>query len=300
LHLDDGVFLVDSVGDNWDSWRLQFTELWSPNATTSPSAFHDHCVALLGSSESLSLVFTTLVPSSVSEETFWCRYLYARFCIIPHERALFLLESDAASFTSDPIESGFDIWKDLFFENWAQHDADVITDCNVALENSQFLSSQYRLLVPAIVSARDFWCRYLFLRALLVRNAGDDAVLMIDEPAQSSVCSDLLPAADAVHVSGNAPESESGVSTARGTDADTCSSSLSPKVTASRSVEACLDEDLLTEHASVDFQAPNLGIHSSSASEAVASQDQSISSSSTVTLQVPTPSSEVAGWDDWE
>jgi hypothetical protein len=170
LHEEGGVFLTDGAGDEWSAWRVEFTQLWSPLAVESPNFFHDHCVALLEGSESLAAAFTSLVPSSVTEESFWCRYLHARRCIVPNELALFVLEGDPATFTSEPNDVDFDNWKDSFFSDWDQVHRDVAADCEVALEKSQLLSWQHARLVPASVSARDFWCRYLYRRAVLVRN----------------------------------------------------------------------------------------------------------------------------------
>jgi hypothetical protein len=130
--------------------------LWSPLAVESPNFFHDHCVALLEGSESLAAAFTSLVPSSVTEESFWCRYLHARRCVVPTELALFLLEGDPATFTCEPNDVDFDNWKDSFFSDWDQVHRDVAADCEVALEKSQLLSWQHARLVPASISAIDF------------------------------------------------------------------------------------------------------------------------------------------------
>lgn len=110
--------MTDGAGNEWAAWRVEFTQLWSPLAVESPNFFHDHCVALLEGSESLASAFTSLVPSSVTEESFWCRYLHARRCIVPNELALFVLESDPATFTCEPNDIDFDNWKDSFFSDW--------------------------------------------------------------------------------------------------------------------------------------------------------------------------------------
>ena len=315
LHRDDAVFLAEHTGDDWDAWRLQFAELWSPNAAASPNDFHDHCAALLEGSQSLAAAFTTFVPSSVSEETFWCRYLYARRFIIPHEHALFVLEKETASFTTDPVESDFNHWKDMFVENWEQHDAGIVSDCTVALENSQLLSSQYRSLVPSAVCARDFWCRYLFRRALLVRSVtvvepehvtvAEPSHVTVIEPPQSSICS-ASPAPDVAANPTSECDSHISASQAFGAEDDDHRSSLS-QATATISGEASTPASLagdatsLTQpHASADSQSPNSGSLSSSTPEVVASKGHHIPGSSPTALPGPPASSEVAAWDEWE
>jgi hypothetical protein len=315
LHRDDAVFLAEHTGDDWDAWRLQFAELWSPNAAASPNDFHDHCAALLEGSQSLAAAFTTFVPSSVSEETFWCRYLHARRFIVPHEHALFVLEKETVSFTTDPVESNFNDWRDVFVENWEQHDAGIVSDCTVALENSQLLSSQCRSLVPSAVCARDFWCRYLFRRALLVRSVtvvepehvtvAEPSLVTVIEPPQSSICS-ASPAPDVAANPTSECDSHISVSQAFSAEDDDHRSSLS-QATATISGEASTPASLagdatsLTQpHASADSQSPNSGSLSSSTPEVVASKGHHIPGSSPTALPGPPASSEVAAWDEWE
>jgi hypothetical protein len=165
LHKEGDLFLVEGSGDDWAAWRLEFAELWSSTSASSPNFLHRHCATLIESSHSLSAALSEYVPMHVSEETFWCRYLYARHRIIPQEHALFVLEINVASFTVEPIETDFQSWKDMFVSKWQLQDDDISSDCALALQKSQLLSWQYDRLVPVEVSAQDFWCRYLFRRA---------------------------------------------------------------------------------------------------------------------------------------
>ncbi len=162
------MFLVDGIGDEWACWSAQFAELWS--SSHAPKFFHDRCVSLLEGSESLAAAYSLFVPHEVPEYTFWCRYMNARRCILPREHALFLLEKDSSTFTCEPIGTDFHDWKSIFIGDWDRDDGGIVSDCIVAMEQSELLSWQYNRLVPSDICAQDFWSRYLFRRALLLRN----------------------------------------------------------------------------------------------------------------------------------
>jgi hypothetical protein len=284
LHEEDSVFLTDGAGEEWAAWCVEFAELWSP--VESPNFFHEHCVALLEGSESLAAAFTLLVPLSVTEESFWCRYLHARRCVVPHELALYILESDPTTFTFEPNDINFINWKDSFFSDWEQVHRDVATDCEFALEKSQLLSWQYGRLVPASISTRDFWCRYLYRRAILVRNSSN---LEHDKSYAGFTPPALAHAAEIVK---NNSDSE-GVHSA----GDVSVLPLPQIAASTSSCEASL---------SGNFVSPmgNLASHDAPSSiltpsESVAPTCQDVPSSSHVILQGPS-SQEVDGWDEWE
>jgi hypothetical protein len=291
LHEEGGVFLTDGAGNEWAAWRVEFTQLWSPLAVESPNFFHDHCVALLEGSESLASAFTSLVPSSVTEESFWCRYLHARRCIVPNEFALFVLESDPATFTCEPNDIDFDNWKDSFFSDWDHVHRDVATDCEVALQKSQFLSWQHARLAPASISARDFWCRYLYRRAVLVRNFSKF------EHDQSSAC---FASPAQAHTAESAPvtsESE-GIRVA----VDVSVLPLPQMAASTTSCEASLFGDVVSPMeilASPSTPSSTLTDNSRTSSESAAPACHDVPSSSRVASQGPS-SLEADGWDEWE
>ena len=293
--MEERTFLVDGIGDEWAQWSLQFAQLWSSQHAS--EFFHDRCIEFLEGSESLASAFSSLVPSSVSEETFWCRYLLARRCILPHEHALFILENDPATFSFEPIETDFHVWKGLFSGEWDHNDPQMISDCTVALEKSQLLSWQYKRLVPADVSARDFWCRYLFRRALLARKESNDEV-SLPSSMSPTLSNEHTSLAREVGDDGLCAESSSQVVSA----IDDVASSLSHSI-ASTSGDASPPGSVATptieQHSSHGRISSSLGVQSSSIAESATPATHTTHSSSHVSVQ-GTSSLEVAGWDEWE
>jgi hypothetical protein len=288
------VFLEDGRGDEWAAWCVQFAQLWSPRAIGSPNFFHKHCVGLLEGSESLASAFTSFVPSPVAEEHFWCRYLHARRRIVPNELALFVLESDAATFACEPDEIDFVGWKDVFFRDWEQEDGDVVADCEVALDKSQLLSWQYQQLVPADVCARDFWSRYLYRRAMLVRNLSK-----IEHDSSSAV---FAPPAEIPHETHSTEIADNLSGTNATNAASDCSVFHSPQSTASTpSGETSLPSDVA---APAEQQMPHADLPSTLARDPrlppqTAARPSQVAISSHVTSQEPS-SLDVDGWDEWE
>ncbi len=292
--MEERIFLVDGIGDEWTQWSLQFAQLWSsPHAT---EFFHDRCVEFLEGSESLAAAFSSLVPSSVSEETFWRRYLHARCCILPHEHALFILENDPGTFSFDPIETDFHDWKGVFFGQWDHDDRQMISDCTVALEKSQLLSWQYGRLVPADVSARDFWCRYLFRRALLARKEPNDE---LSKPSSMSLTLSNEHTNLGCEAGGDGlcAESSNKILSA----IDDIDSSL-PHSKAAMSGDASHPSSVappIEQHESDGCISSNLGVQSSTISESAAPVTPKTHISSQDSVQ-GTSSLEVSGWDEWE
>ena len=288
------MFLVDGTGDEWAAWRVQFAQLWSPRAFGSPNFFHNHCVGLLEGSESLAAAFSSFVPSPVAEERFWCRYLHVRRRIVPHELALFVLETDAATFACEPDEIDFVGWKEVFFRDWEQEDGDVAADCEVALEKSQLLSWQYQQLVPADVCARDFWSRYLYRRAILVRNLSK-----IEQDSSSAV---FAPPAEILHETHSTAIADN-LSGTNATNAASDSNVFhSPQSTASTpSGETSLPGDVAApaEHRMSHADLPSTLACDPGPSSQTAAPSSQVASSSHVTSQGPS-SLDVDGWDEWE
>lgn len=295
LHSDGNVFLVDGSGSDWATWRVQFSQLWSPLADRTTNFFHDYCVALLDGSESLAAAFASFVPSSVAEESFWCRYLYARRLILPHELAVFILENEATTFSLEPNDVDFASWKEVFLNDWEKEDGDVATDCEVALEKSQLLSWQYRHLVPANVSARDFWCRYLYRRAILMQRLStvehDQSIAISETPAQG------LHDAHSAEITSAATEPN-----AMNSSEDGVACSPSQIATSTSCHDTSLPGDVMSPAeplAQLDVHQSHSTHDSKPSSPSADSENQDVSSSGQVSSRVHS-SLEEDGWDEWE
>jgi hypothetical protein len=216
---------------------------------------------------------------------------------MPREHSLFALENNPATFTYESIETDFLDWKSMFMSKWDLDDRTVVSDCSLALEKSQLLSLQYQRLVPGDVCARDFWCRYLFRRALLLRN--EPSIEATQSPTLPSAQADDEPSDACGGSSGTSLKEPSGhVANAESSDGSEFSSSQTTAPTSGDDFVVLPSGGAAPNelHSSDDFPASNAGV--SSSSSAAPSAASSAHSSAQVAQQPS--SSEAAGWDEWE